>query len=470
MTIIQVGGRRADSSIIYAHPPTGLVGTDHSMLEDLIGDTPVGGTAMLANGGDTPYAISGAREIRKTMKLHGRGVSADFVRTQPFGTLQPIDQPVSAPWLRGSVILQTLAGADGISCPQSGMTVDLDGIGVKFDEAIKFVDTGHAFCAIPDVTHGSGLDHGLINPRWTNLIAYGTGPGKYDFQLTNLLLGHLEFLRGWGAGILQLEGNSDPDGYNYGNTTITDVYGQLFVGASGGAYSHGFSIKQNRANAMGLLTFVRIQCNANNTTKYPQAPAMDLANQCFFTASDGGFDAAFSLTGGKDFEGINLPVRYGANLRSYVEPGGISGNAANAAANLHRVASDSQSSSYTDSKLVRRGRIAPYPSITSAAANGSTGTATLSNSSDDMRGVISLTPGGTGITNAYNNQAAIWTPGTAADLVTLHLKPANAAAALAGDLYAIFSGGTMLLRFQGNGTGSFVTGTPHQWSYVAVNN
>lgn len=169
---------------------------------------------------------------------------------QAFGIADVFDtlaQPLMPPFLDGGQIIQESAGANVLTIPVSGQAVNLRNIGLRFHDAIKFVNTGHVIYAIPAQTWSTGLDNGLLGARWDNVQAYGHDGNHYAFVVTNPLLDTFIHCHSFGGGGWLVANDSSAGGRNYGNTVHTHSYS--VVCATGSA--HAYALRSPNLNSGG---------------------------------------------------------------------------------------------------------------------------------------------------------------------------------------------------------------------------
>lgn len=460
MTIIQVGARPADSTLT-AHPPTGIVGTDHAMLNDLIASTPPGCLARLQSHTDTPYALSGPLVIGKSMSLESPSlIEVHFALTEPLNTGSG-EWPSKTPFLRGGVLLQTLAGADGLRIAGDGLTVNLRNIGVKFDSAIRFVNTGHGVQALPTGTISGLPDHGLMASTWENVRAWGHDGNHYGIRLLNPLLCTMRHLRCFGGGVLEIVG--DAATYNYGNLLFEHVYGKMFVGGT----AHGYSLRAVGGH-LNIIKFVGIQCNiGGKPATFPEIAASPALGQDYFRADD---PTQFGILNviQPDFEGAGYAalVRFGTG-RHFITPEGFFGSEATNKEFI--IMSNPKGGSALASDLEQSGASpvvtgsGTAPTIAVGSGPGTGATATIAGT--DFRGEIFITTGASGINGAAAAVVATITFAVAGRVRNMTLVPSNLAAGLVGPLVNVSGvGATASIRFTGAGA-SPAPSTQHKWVY-----
>ncbi len=234
----------AGGQITYLHPPSGVVGTDRPMLTQAIGDTPANGLIVLADGGDTPYAIDVPWVINKNLRIEGAGI---ITPVQPGS----FEGPFAAPFLTGPKILQTAPGVDGIQISgPAEISVRLANIGVLFDApgTIGFANTGHGINCIS----------ALKSSTWQDVWSFGHDGNHYGHRFSNPLLNQFFGLRAVGGGGIALESinNNQP-----GNCYFINP----FVSICCNGTAHGIACyAQSDLYGVGLCTWLRPQVNAND--------------------------------------------------------------------------------------------------------------------------------------------------------------------------------------------------------------
>lgn len=213
----------------------------------------VGGTVYLPNG---LYKLTAALTVTAGCRIIGEGLTPLYGSiTTDFNT---INCPVAAPYMTGTVLLQTAGGANGIVITGAGLSVELRDFGIRFADAIKFANTGHGIHYVPPVTTSTYRDNGLSGAMWRNVTVFGHDGSHYAFYLTNAIYNTLTHLRSFGGGALFLENNGDSTQF-YGNLQIDHLYAQVFISGT----SHGVRLA-NTASKLNLLLFNRPQITVSN--------------------------------------------------------------------------------------------------------------------------------------------------------------------------------------------------------------
>lgn len=319
-------------SITYVHAPTGTVATDQVVLDDAIADTAEGDIVMLANGGDTPYARDTPLVISKHLTLAGAGAAS-----VGFGSG---GRPTGAPWLRGSVILQTGAGKDAIQLTGTKTKVDLRDFGIVFDSSIFFSNTGHGINTLPGEVFGAGHQIGLMDSLWENLFVFGHDGNHYARHIVNAILNTYVNIRSYGGGVVRFV--QDSDVIVSGNTVDINTYGVVMAGGT----AHGYAFNQFAASggqgALNLFTFVRPQADfvdqsADVAIGNPTAPT---AAQYMWQAQDGSYEVTACGISDPDLEAddsIAHPINFGSATSNNVVRHGGTTNTAGAVSDYNRV-------------------------------------------------------------------------------------------------------------------------------------
>ncbi|MGC4016144.1 MAG: glycosyl hydrolase family 28-related protein [Luteolibacter sp.] len=268
----------------------------------------VQGTVSL---GSKTYKITYTMEINGPMTLCGDGVHALFGDRSVAGS---DIFATEAPYLQGSVLLMTTAGADAIKISAIGRTVQVRDLGVRFSDAIKFTDTGHGINCDPG-TYLTGSNNGLDGGSWRSIYIYGVDGDHYAYRMVNAQLMDLRDLHCYGGGGLNWH-VATPTGW-YGNSTISNFYACHFVGGT----SHGIALtKTYSGHAPIYLNFVRPQVFGYTGVSGAANPTSD---QWLFWATD---DIEFITWSGPDFEtsGAHSRVHLPDVLRPghFLPPGG----------------------------------------------------------------------------------------------------------------------------------------------------
>ena len=140
--------------------------------------------------------------------------------------------PTQAPYLTGSVLLQTTAATNAINIPVAGKAVNLRHLGIRFADGIKWTNTGHGIYANPPAL-GGVQDNGIEDASWENVTVYGVDGNHYGYYLINPLLCCFTHIRSYGGGGLYSDtfGTTANNQY-YGNTTLVDPYFYTCVNGS----------------------------------------------------------------------------------------------------------------------------------------------------------------------------------------------------------------------------------------------
>lgn len=306
-------------SITYVHAPTGTVSIDKTVLADAVADTDVGGVLMLASGGDTPYATDVPWVIDKQLSVVGSGV-------YPLGDSNA-QTPRTAPYLAGSVILQTAAATDGIQITVNAETVNLRDLGVRFDNpgTVAFANTGHGILCQTGVTFDTGHGLGLLNALWENVWVWGHDGNHYARVLVNSLLCTFINMRSFGGGVVRYV--MDSDVIVGGNAVEVHPFGDLFVAGTAHAYAFAPFAASGSQGGLNLITFVRPQVLMNDYSALTELanPAKPTASQFMWQAQDGNFEAVNVSVYEPDLEGLAAacPANFGSATSGNVVSGGI---------------------------------------------------------------------------------------------------------------------------------------------------
>lgn len=267
------------------------------------------------------YRTTQALSVPSTCKIVGAGVRPNYgsIATD-FNT---INLPISDPVFLGTVIVPTTPGQDGIAISGTGSSVDVTGIGIVFDPAIRFANTGYGIKYIPPVIPSQTYrDNGLIGALWDDVAVYGVDGGHYAFYFVNPIYNTMRHLRAFGGGALLLENNGKASGSGqqyYGNTTFDHFYAQVFVNGS----AHGIRMLNTLAQ-LNLCAFIRPQvsvCNYSSTFPAVTPPAG--TQKMFYADPDVKTLAIFA----PDFEtNTTASVTYpAAQTEMFISGGGFSG-------------------------------------------------------------------------------------------------------------------------------------------------
>jgi hypothetical protein len=218
---------------------------DTSAIQAAIDATPAFDNLHIPTG---VYKLTAALVCNNDINIVGDGVTElfdDF--TKSWATV-----PGRAPWLVGTVLLQTAAGANGIEMRGTTRNVSLHGIGIKFDDSIAFNNTGHGIYAKTDQAITGGFEGGVVNATWENIVIFGHDGNHYAFYLYNFFMGHCSHLRSYGGGGWSIEGDA-AGGAAYGNSILTDLCFVVFVAGS----AHAFYEKAKAGTGLNVLIYTR---------------------------------------------------------------------------------------------------------------------------------------------------------------------------------------------------------------------
>lgn len=298
-------------------------GTTGASIQEAHDDADPGMALLLGARSWDLTDLAGPLDISKSLTLLTAGVT-EVITDDSSGGYGPTD----APYLLGTVLKQTLAGADIVRISGAGVNLQIPhGLGLLFDDAISFEDTGHGFNIDPPAKGGSdGYDQGLYGSLIQSLFVFGHDGDHYAFRLLNFLLCTFVNLRGHGGGGMQLE--ADTTTTYYGNSVFINPYMDLFVGGS----AHGYDLVSRGTagvdlGALVLNEFVRPQCNiSNRSIAYKPALPAPSAAQYLWKSDSGTGSPSLSKVESPNLEGYdyNNPVDFGPffNNGVRVDPGG----------------------------------------------------------------------------------------------------------------------------------------------------
>lgn len=177
-------------------------------------------------------------------QIRGGGVRSLYGNTGT-ATAVTVNVPSIAPYLAGSVLIQTATGKDGFKSTKVGPTLNMRDIGIRFTN--WFAGTGHGFNLVPPALF-SAFDQGLYDSIWSGLKVFGHDGNHYAFNLLDPLYNIYHGLRGYGGGFISLAENSGA-GVPCGNEVLTNPYGLVMVAGT----SHG--INQTGTQTMNGIIF-----------------------------------------------------------------------------------------------------------------------------------------------------------------------------------------------------------------------
>jgi hypothetical protein len=262
------------------------------------------------------YKITAALSCTTNLTLRGAGASVIYGAV----AVDYATYPAAAPWVTGSVLLQSTPATNGINITGTGVNVSIENIAIRFADAIAFNNTGHGVYAVPTATSGSGHNNGTLSATWRNVIVFGHDGNHYAFYNVNSVYLLAEHLQGFGGGGWYQE--CDSYATNYGNTVINDTYFLLMAGGT----ADGFHIKSRTTTYPGvlnMLTFIRPQCNvALASVTLSAVFTFSPVTAAQYRWKDEGDPTAVYVIA-PDLEcpvGIPCPVSFGA--KTYISPEG----------------------------------------------------------------------------------------------------------------------------------------------------
>jgi hypothetical protein len=215
------------------------------------------------------------------------------------------------PYLSGSVLMQTTAATDILDLTVNSQAVNLDDLGFRFADNIKFSNTGTAIYGNPP-TFGGVQDWGLFGSDWHDIRVYGHDGNHYGISIVNGALDQGENIFTFGGGGMEFYNTSSGSNPQFsGNCTWTQTYAAVYCSGT----AHGYYLHKSGAATYGVIldTFIRPQTFFVSTGASPPTNS-----QYQFYADDSTQD--LTLIGG-DFEsgaspatgdGIRLPSALGA--------------------------------------------------------------------------------------------------------------------------------------------------------------
>jgi hypothetical protein len=406
---------------------------DTAALQAVLDSVDDGDVIYLPKG---TYRLTAALTCTKSVTIKGAGVFPAFRSVTSGGAF---DWPSAAPWVRGSVLLQSAAGADALVLSGSGKQVNLEGFGIRFADAIRHVDTGHGVVASPAQVHDEGgHDHGLLNSTWRNVVVFGHDGDHYAFWARNQMQCRWDHLQSYGGGGFYLD--SDSHIGNYGNLVATDTTAMLYVGGT----AHGFDLRGRTSDSWGvlnLMAFIRPQCNIEHDDDgtFPEIAAAPTNTQYLWT-SNHNIDHLTLIA--PDFEGwaVASPVDLAVNGKVFIDPSGIYGGSSGMLPDFPpAIRPMSVGTKYMSASLRMAGAYNAAPSLAAGANAGTAPPAPpVTSSNSDERGVITF---GTGSSPAAGELVrANWTAYRGGEPTRVMATPNNAATAALG-LYVTHDGG-----------------------------
>lgn len=222
------------------------VADDTAAIQDAIDACPSGGTVVLPAG---TYKTTAALTISDHLTFRGAGVAPVLVSADDSANGSG---PLTAPYLTGSVIVPTTAAQNGIEIDGDALKVNLASFGIRFDDDILGVDTGHGIMAKSSNVVSVGRELNLVHAHWQDLEVFGHDGDHYGYFISNTLLSTFTNLRSYGGGGIYIEG--EHDACVTGNAVFIHPYVWLFAGGSADCFSL-FGTREG----LNLLTFTRPQ-------------------------------------------------------------------------------------------------------------------------------------------------------------------------------------------------------------------
>lgn len=357
--------------------------------------------------------------ITKNVSIIGAGVHDVY---PGLGTAVTFDNPTVAPYLTGSVFLQTAAAKNGLSVTKSAASVKLQGFGVRFADAIRFTNTGHGVSGVSTATFNGGHDHGLVAFKIEDVRVYGHDGNHYGLHMINPLHGTINDFRSYGGGGMHVE--CDSFGGNYGNLVVNHPFAHLFCPGTANGYNLRGRVASGTSGVLNLMTFVRPQCNSTDqTARYGKAAT---ASQYLFRASQPASTNALTVLN-PDFETmVNSPVDFGGGS-NFIDPAGIFGASSDAASRTFRVFRSTQGAKGLNSDMTFSNVNTPGPTVAAGAGLGTGGTATVAAGGDDLAGTIDFVAGSASTAAFQPLFTVTWGRLTAA--TTVMLTPRNGSTA-----------------------------------------
>jgi len=331
------------------------------------------------------FALTDEWAITKNVRIVGAGVQDVY---PSLNTAVTFDNPTVAPYLTGTVFLQTAAGKNAISVTKSAASVRLKDFGVRFADAIRFNNTGHGISGVPTAMYQTGHDHGLTAFKISDVRVYGHDGNHYGLYLINPLHGSIDDFRSYGGGGMHVE--CDSYGGNYGNLVVSHAFSHLFCPGTANGYNLRSRVASGTSGVLNLMTFIRPQCNSTDqTARYSKAAT---SNQYLFRASQPASTNALTVLN-PDFETtVNSKVDFGGGS-NFIDPAGIFGASSDAASRTFRVFRSTQGAKGLNSDMTVSNVNTPGPTVAAGTGLGTGGTATISAGGDDLAGGVDFVAG-----------------------------------------------------------------------------
>jgi hypothetical protein len=218
--------------------------------------------------GDTRYNFTPPLNITTNLTIIGDGCTEG---TGVFGSnFNPINYPVLAPALAGTVFRPVSNGQNVFMFAGNGLSCIFEDFGIEFQT--PFSNTGDAFNYFPPYRTGT-LDYGngLTGFRFCGIKVFGHDGNHYAINMMNFVNGYIEDFRSYGGGMFFFQ-NQSAGGGSFGNSVFTHCYGVLFCGGTADAINLLSTVNAGfgRLNA---LVFLNVQVNVLTYTGAYTAPA-----------------------------------------------------------------------------------------------------------------------------------------------------------------------------------------------------
>jgi len=379
---------------------------DTAALQAAINATPSYNTFFAPIG---LYRISSCLNFPNPITFKGAGI---------FPITAITDTDSTAPYLGGTVILQTTAATDVICSPITKGVLNLEDFGWRFADKIRFINTGNGINLAPTVLVGGKPDIGILHSEWRNLVGFGGDGNHYAYNALNSLLVSLYDIQSYGGGGINWQTNST--NINAGNAVFLGVYIDFIQKGT----ANGITFQGNNTGTTGtenLNVMVRPQVNLEDyhTNGFPETTPPDAA-QFSFNDLTPGHSGNISIIS-PDFEPSTAPVSRNTS-NGFTTEDGFFGNLLTGAYRIFAGFGTGGSRSITN-EGVFSGTGSHVPTLTAQAALGGTPPAFVTTAKGDFG--VSLTFG-TGTSAGSGNLIRVQYGAFRGNATTVTCTPQNA--------------------------------------------
>src|ERR1019366_4233369 len=210
--------------------------------------------------GPDVWPINGPLTIAGALSLRASGV-AEVWGSYLYSGIGTI--PGASPWVQGGGLIQQASGADILQITGTGTGVNIKDMLLSFGGSSAFLNTGHAINATPSAAAGTGLEQGMGNFKWSNIVAFGHDGNHYGYYTVNAFYFTVDHIRSYGGGGW-FEGTNTQYGF-YGNGTLIEPYFLVMCGGSAdGFHINSPAVPITNVGRVNVVTMIRPQANFVN--------------------------------------------------------------------------------------------------------------------------------------------------------------------------------------------------------------